>query len=139
MTQTDYVTNPFNTGNLTIHNIWGKTIGGFTFYKWILIGSAAIIALIFGLTLLCKLGNAKNQSEKTTNIEMKNTFQNNMPTYQHPELQIKMPTCPPTKTEHRGTNPVDSKPAPEVDEIQLEIERANLAKKRLLERINFSE
>ena len=65
LTQTDYVTNPFNTGNLTIHNIWGRTIGGFTFYKWVLIGSAAIIALIFGITLLCKLSKAKNQSEKT--------------------------------------------------------------------------
>ena len=92
---------------------------------------------------------------------MKNLFQSSMPTYMHPEAQIKMPNCPPTKTEQRGTNPVagkksiyeamamkkimddpfqlNSHTAPEVDEVQLEIERANLTKQRLLEPINFSE
>ena len=84
-----------------------------------------------------------------------------MPTYMHPEAQIKTPNCPPTKTENRGTNPVAGKKSkyedmamqqimddpfqlnghttPEVDQVQLEIQRANLAKQRLLERINISE
>ena len=92
---------------------------------------------------------------------MKNLFQSSMPTYMHPEAQIKTPNCPLTKTENRGTSPAVSKKSKyetmamkqimddpfqmnshtssDVDLIQLEIQKANLAKQRLLERLTISD
>ena len=105
LTQADYVTNPFDAGNFSNHNIWGKSIGGFTFYKWVIIGGATILVLAVGIWCYCKLAKIKNQSDTTTNIEMKTLFHSDMPTYMHPETQIKTPNCPLSRTENSGTRP----------------------------------
>ena len=84
-----------------------------------------------------------------------------MPTYMHPEAQIKTPDCPLPKTEHRGTSSTFNKKSkyermamqqvrddpfqlkshinPNADPVQLEIQEANLARQRLLERLTISD
>ena len=121
LNRTDFVKNPLNDEDITIHNIWSKPVGGFIFYKWIITGSAVIISLLLGSTLIYKICGKLSQSQNSTSFKVENNFTNNLP------------TCPQTTTAHTGTNPMDSKPPSYIDTEQLEIEKAKLAKKRWLE------
>ena len=121
LNQTDFVRSPFNSEDITIHNIWTKSMGGFSFYKWIIIGSAAVIGLLLGSIFLYKLCTKMSHSRNDTSIKVENNFSNNIP------------TCPLPTTAHTGTNPMDSRPPSYVDTKLLEIEQAYHAKQKWLE------
>ena len=126
LNRTDFIRNPLNNEDITIHNIWSRSVGGFSFYKWIIVGSAAIIALLLGSTFMYKMCSKPSQSRNSTSIKVENNFTNNPP------------KCPQTTTAHTGTNPMDSKPPSYIDTEQLEIEEAYNDKKRWLEKIHYS-
>ena len=105
LTKDDFLTNPFNSENLSIHNVWSRSVGGITFYKWIIIGIATIATMILGIWCYCRISKTVDQTEKTTNIEMKIIYQTDMPAYMHPEAQIKTPDAPPPVTAHKRISP----------------------------------
>ena len=108
LTKNDYLTNPFTSNDLTIHNVWNRPIGGITVYQWIIIGIATITASALGLWCYCrtsKTSKTADQTEKSTNIEMKNYYNSEMPAYLHPETQHKTPDAPPPPTANKGTSP----------------------------------
>ena len=109
--------------------------------------------MALGIWCYCRISKTVDQTEKTTNIEMKTIYQTDMPTYMHPEAQIKTPDAPPPRTAHKGTSPNISKKSRyeamadqqiRDDPFQLkitaaDIQEANLARQRLLDRLATSE
>ena len=105
LTKNDYLTNPFTSNDLTIHNVWNRPLGGITVYQWIIIGVATIAASALGLWCYCTSSKTTDQTKKSTNIEMKNFYNTEMPAYMHPEAQHKTPEAPPPPTANKGTSP----------------------------------
>ena len=91
--------------NLTIRTVWNHPLGGVTIYQWIIIGIAAIATSALGIWCYCKTPRTHQQQEKSTNIEMKNYFGSETPTYLLPEAQHKTPDAPPRPTTDKGTSP----------------------------------
>ena len=108
LTKDDFLINPLTSKNLTIRNVWSHPLGGITIYQWIIIAIAAIAILALGFWYYCrgpKIPRTTKQQEKSTNIEMKNYFGSETPTYLHPEAQHKTPDAPPRPTTDKGTSP----------------------------------
>ena len=131
--QTDFVKNPLTAENLTIHNIWGRSVGGFTFYNWVIIGSAAAIALLLGSAVMCKIcARIQDSSGVKVQNNIHNKMENNFPLL----TQNTSPTCPLPTMAKRGTNPLDRKPPAYDDEKPLEIQRINREKREWLEKLH---
>ena len=108
MTKDDFLTNPLTSKNLTIRTVWNHPLGGVTIYQWIIIAIAAIAASALGIWCYCrapKTPRTAKQQEKSTNIEMKNYFGSETPTYLLPEAQHKTPDAPPRPTTDKGRSP----------------------------------
>ena len=60
LNQSDYHT--LQAEDLTIHNVWGHSVGGFKTYIWIIIGTTTILVLTIGLWYLRKLSNKLQES-----------------------------------------------------------------------------
>ena len=131
--QTDFVKSPLTAENLTIHNIWGRSVEGFTFYKWVIIGSAATIALLLGSTVMCKICA---RIQDSSGVKVQNNIHNKMENNFTLQPQNTSSTCPLPTTANRGTNPIDRKPPAYDDEKLLEIQRINQAKREWLEQLN---
>ena len=53
--QEDFLQNTYTAEDLTIHNVWGRSVGGFKTYVWIIMGSAVAMALLAGSIFMSKL------------------------------------------------------------------------------------
>ena len=116
-------------------------MGGFKFYKWVLSGSAAIMALLLGSAILYKLCGRSSQSQGSSAGKVENNFQNKIENNFAMPIppQNTMPNCPLPTTAHRGTNPLHINPPPYIDPEMLEIQKANQAKRKWLAQLNSSD
>ena len=137
----DFLQNTYTAKDLTIHNIWGRSVGGSKTYIWVIIGSTAILALLIGSFFLYKLhiriqGIPEKDQDKTSSenstLQLRTTGGKKKYSYEEMALEQMMDN-PFQLRGHTTAEPTTEPPAYSEDTRLMEIQRINREKREWMQ------